>query len=101
MTITETESTTSNANIPDPTPNNSSVCQPLSKLHAGLEVSYKNEKGQTIQATIDSRAGKVKGNYPHWWNTTRSDGLKEPIDFSKVTDITTQQPDDNIPLSLS
>ena len=40
-----------------------------------------------MDTTIDSRAGKVKGKYPLWWNTTFNNGVKEHIDFSKVSNL--------------
>ena len=57
------------------------------KLQSGLNVKFIDEKGQSIKATLNSRAGKVKGLYPHWWNTTFEDGCKTPIDFSKVSSL--------------
>ena len=57
------------------------------KLQPGLNVKFVNEKGESIKSLIDTRAGKVNGRYPHWWNTTRLDGKKEAIDFSKVTSL--------------
>ena len=57
------------------------------KLQPGLNVKFVNNKGESVTSQIDTRAGKAKGQYPHWWNTTRADGSKEAIDFSKVTSL--------------
>ena len=54
------------------------------KIQPGQNVTYENEKGTVISATINSRAGKAKGLYPHWWNITHNDGTKVAIDFAKV-----------------
>ena len=59
----------------------------LSKHQRGINVKYTNSKGDCVDTTIDSRAGKVKGKYPLWWNTTFNNGVKEPIDFSKVSNL--------------
>ena len=60
---------------------------PLKQLQPGLNVKFINDQGQSIRSTIDTRAGKVGGRYPHWWNCTRLDGTKEPIDFAKVSSL--------------
>ena len=66
--------------------NTSQTILPIN-IQPGINVQYINNKGQSITSKIDSRAGKANGKYCHWWNTTRSDGIKEPIDFAKVSSL--------------
>ena len=59
-----------------------------SQIKPGMMIKYNNEKGEHVHAKITTRAGKSSGKHPNWWNTVRTDGSKEAVDFSRMDDIT-------------
>ena len=57
------------------------------KLKPNLQVKYKDVDGNWVDAKVTSRAGKLGGKHEGWWNMQRSDGIKEAVDFTKISDI--------------
>lgn len=66
------------------------------KIQPRQNDKYINKEGQPVTSKIDNRAGKVKGQYPNWWNTTRADGTEEHIDFAKVTPLKLIEEQNNV-----
>ena len=58
-----------------------------SQIKPGMSLQYKNPNGEHVLAKVTTRAGKRGGKHEGWWNTIRSDGTEEAIDFKCMNDI--------------